>query len=1211
MALVCDTITTSESAATADIPMSEPASDNCSEQPSIPAESPSIGESKPTEKNQDPNDLEDGEIEDDDEDDTPMEEPAPAQTNQTKENFSGYKSDTKSDKSDKDRDKKDRDRDRDRRRHEEKSRKHMTEAEKSILHLRKREKAQREKWEKFRREQTTPVDPLGTFEDDFAKNIEKTLATILNKKEKEAAKSSEEDNEEKRSRKRKKRSKDHGKSKQRKLDSPKSDSVDENELINQRGGSPLPMKYDRRDRDRSPRSPSQHSDDSHDTGASSDRSKEEERVKEKRKQREKPRNGGNNNKRNKNNRDRNKNRDRDRRSDLQLKDSQGICVFFLQGKCQKGDCPYSHEACPPMKLELCKFYLNDCCAKGDKCSYMHGDFPCKFYHTGLQCTAGENCKFAHGKPLTDNLKQILFKHIETAPRDILGGFPRMSREEALNMINASQKKLHEKYGMVENTSNKDDKDNIPSLFEINIPMPIELVQEGALSTSTATTPSITVAATTAAISDGKTGGPDKQEKPRRKSRWQDPDPEPPKFVKPFVYQQDQDMRLTSNGDVDMRTLPMNNMNVPNVMQYNNITSFLQLAKPELLGRQQLDPNADFTKDIDIRSNANLTNNLDTDIRTMNIPQDVDSRQLPGVQFMQIPPPQVVPSSDIYDDINAKKDDDQDEQKLAIDISTNEKKAAKEPENDDDFENNINWYSDDDDDDENRLTIKDDNDDFKDKDDNEEKDSPNSNNQFSTPEIKPEDVMGKLGDLSKIDISDEVTKLITSMSQSKSNMAIKESRPRDPRTIAPSDPRLTPSTSTSSASQPSDPRLSNDPRQNRSNRLNSIDKPEKVSIYEQGSIDLMSPEDPLTTDPEFRSNTRSDVDLRNLQLPFKSMANYTPATEIDASLNSHPQMPWKVVVVDIPRPDYTGLKLSISDAEKTGDPRLKKIFRLSVDDSPASPKASPKAGGSVRADPRLRKTEEPKTDPNNMTYNQQLSMLQGSAFYQSLTSNQKLLLNQELASRTDQSAMNDPLLNSLLTNLNLLPSASMPSNANLGTALNIIANVRKLNPMLAGQPAPNLINPPVNPTILGQNPNLMNQMAQSMVQPGLLGAAPGIPNIPHDFPINFDPRNGGLLGNAPPQFVNYPPDQPPPVQGQANFNNFNEDFYPQDGVIGGGPSNNFGDHNNNSRDNNRSFNNRDNRMRGRNNNFNRNNDGNNFRNRNTNSNKNRFRNRNNN
>lgn len=37
--------------------------------------------------------------------------------------------------------------------------------------------------------------------------------------------------------------------------------------------------------------------------------------------------------------------------------------------------------------------------------------------------------------------------------------------------------------------------------------------------------------------------------------------------------------------------------------------------------------------------------------------------------------------------------------------------------------------------------------------------------MSPPQIKPLDVVGQLGDLSKIDISAEVTKLLTTMSQS--------------------------------------------------------------------------------------------------------------------------------------------------------------------------------------------------------------------------------------------------------------------------------------------------------------------------------------------------------------------------------------------------------------------------------------------------------------
>ncbi|XP_018902005.2 uncharacterized protein su(sable) isoform X3 [Bemisia tabaci] len=111
-----------------------------------------------------------------------------------------------------------------------------------------------------------------------------------------------------------------------------------------------------------------------------------------------------------------------------------ICKFFMQGKCLWGDdCPYSHDACPPKKMELCKFYLMDCCAKRDKCLYMHNDFPCKYYHTNLRCFAGRNCKFSHGK-LNDQLRTILIKHIETAPKEILGEFPRIGRDGAIAFL---------------------------------------------------------------------------------------------------------------------------------------------------------------------------------------------------------------------------------------------------------------------------------------------------------------------------------------------------------------------------------------------------------------------------------------------------------------------------------------------------------------------------------------------------------------------------------------------------------------------------------------------------------------------------------------------------------------------------------------------------------------------------------------------------------
>jgi hypothetical protein len=101
----------------------------------------------------------------------------------------------------------------------------------------------------------------------------------------------------------------------------------------------------------------------------------------------------------------------------------------------------SHESRAPRKMELCKFYLMECCAKRENCLYMHSDFPCKYYYLGMKCQMPEKCVFMHGKPLTDQLRIILLKHLETAPKEILGDFPRLSHETAVKMLTATHKKL--------------------------------------------------------------------------------------------------------------------------------------------------------------------------------------------------------------------------------------------------------------------------------------------------------------------------------------------------------------------------------------------------------------------------------------------------------------------------------------------------------------------------------------------------------------------------------------------------------------------------------------------------------------------------------------------------------------------------------------------------------------------------------------------------
>ncbi|XP_068159808.1 LOW QUALITY PROTEIN: protein suppressor of sable [Drosophila tropicalis] len=142
-------------------------------------------------------------------------------------------------------------------------------------------------------------------------------------------------------------------------------------------------------------------------------------------------------------------RDQDRRHDTGSGNATGGAGSNKRNRRDSGDGTMNNDKMmrtEPRKLELCKFYLMDCCAKRDKCSYMHKEFPCKYYYLGMDCYAGEDCLFHHGEPLSEQLRNILLKHMETAPKEILGDFKRIGRDVALGQMTRRHEQLCEQYG---------------------------------------------------------------------------------------------------------------------------------------------------------------------------------------------------------------------------------------------------------------------------------------------------------------------------------------------------------------------------------------------------------------------------------------------------------------------------------------------------------------------------------------------------------------------------------------------------------------------------------------------------------------------------------------------------------------------------------------------------------------------------------------------
>ncbi|XP_057332726.1 protein suppressor of sable isoform X2 [Microplitis mediator] len=774
-----------------------------------------------------------------------------------------------------------------------------------------------------------------------------------------------------------------------------------------------------------------------------------------------------------------------------VQDADSICVYYMQGKCHRGDdCPFSHNALPPRKMELCKFYLMDCCAKRDKCLYMHHDFPCKFFHTGLKCNQGDNCKFSH-EPLNEQVKNILLKHLETAPKEILGEFPRLSREGALMMINNTARNLAQ--GQDASTQ------KIPSLFDVTLPAPTNNLTNNDKDDDGLNHMD--------QLNHQKKSNSSKDRKPAgKKTRWGSDDDRVPleqimllQSVSQLGILPNVALSLAVQQQLQQRMLIQQcfaNMDFYNEIQGNALVETEANKLKNKLNsdnkvdekiQEQMKQSIVQSQDVDLRqlltnnpqsspSVTNVTDQVTNSTETkvdeesdhdgepdlvIAVPTDDDDKNKDNIKDKSTEVNEFgtkkESSLEKIDNSNNNHESNQEmlpnlpkkAQELFLRIQQQQRAANDSIGNVDDkcaaedaSKNQDDWYSDDDDggnddddddddDDEGgnlQIVIKDN---LKDESEKSDLDTPTKENPIVIEPVgipQPAVIVDKLGNLSKIDISAEVTKLLSSIkpqgSLSKKNSGVESpSRSNDSKNNNSSSDNtekvslkksengsMSPKSSSNAGSVSRDPRMSRDPRQRRteetrtSSPSRSDSKKEsqslrlETSIYSSGitasdegidadfrahdqdhrrpDLDLRQRYQQDFGDTDLRvaagnfmePQVGSDVDLRQmLSLPFKPAPSHVPCTEIDASIASHAPVSYKVYVVDIPRPNYSGLKLTKNDSLVKYDPRLRKIFRLSQSDivdspmspppvKPDTPKSPPPPPPQVRMDPRRKALE---------------------------------------------------------------------------------------------------------------------------------------------------------------------------------------------------------------------------------------------------------------
>lgn len=255
----------------------------------------------------------------------------------------------------------------------------------------------------------------------------------------------------------------------------------------------------------------------------------------------------------------------------------------------------------------------------------------------------------------------------------------------------------------------------------------------------------------------------------------------------------------------------------------------------------------------------------------------------------------------------------------------------------------------------------------------------------------------------------------------------------------------------------------------------------------------------------------DFDLRKFGLPFKPVPVHSAATEIDASLNSHPPISYKVETILIPRPDFSSIKVNPSDPQVKRDPRLRRLFRINSSDSEPKEDQQKKAG--VPSDPRQRKApvaDTPKSPTETPFSPKQNEPLLANSNI--INTNLLLLAQLGLSAAAAGTNVFDPrvqqLLNKTPQELEMLRSqlSSLKTNSEFDLFRNQLGN-NENSEMIRPQSQGLLPTPVGTPGmgILGPAPGFMMPGIGGMPDPSMMMGPMG-PMGPQN-PLGFDPRFG--------------------------------------------------------------------------------------------------------